>query len=98
MRESVIETKVSDYAKSHGWGCYKFTSPGRSGVPDRLYIRNGIHIFIEFKATGKQLRPLQVVTINKMEGYGAKVYVVSSYLQGKEIFDAYKTGLTSGTG
>lgn len=90
MRESVVETKVSAYAKSLGWLGFKFTSPGRAGVPDRLYIRQGVHIFVEFKAPGGQLRRLQEVTINKMRNAGASVYVVSTIADGKELFDAYQ--------
>lgn len=39
----------------------KFTSPGFDGVPDRLILLPGGKVaFIELKAPGKTLRPLQV--------------------------------------
>ena len=55
MKESDIEKKVSIYAKKLGFTTYKFTSPSSRGVPDRIYIKNGITFFIEFKAQGCQL-------------------------------------------
>ena len=56
MRESKIEKEVSRYAKDKGWLTYKFKSPGQRGVPDKIFMRNGIMFLIEFKATGKSLR------------------------------------------
>ena len=38
MLEKQIESKVCDYAKSKGVLAYKFTSPARAAVPDRLFI------------------------------------------------------------
>lgn len=78
MRESLIERKACQCAKAQGWLVYKFVSPGNSGVPDRLFIRDGQVVFVEFKATGEQLRPLQQRVIDKMREHGATVYVVDS--------------------
>lgn len=88
MRESKIEGDVSKYAKSTGWLTYKFSSPNHRGVPDRIYIRNGVTIFIEFKATGANARPLQVATINQMKEHGAKVFIVDSIEKGVEVLNA----------
>ena len=38
MLEKQIERKVCDYAKNKGLLAYKFTSPARAAVPDRLFI------------------------------------------------------------
>ena len=87
MRESVIEKKVSDYAKLLGWWTSKFT--GTVGCPDRLFIRDSKVIFVEFKAPGKLPRPLQAKIIERMKIKGATVYVVDDIEQGKGIFNAY---------
>ena len=78
MRESLIERKCCQWAKVNGWLVYKFVSPSQSGVPDRLFIRNGQVVFVEFKATGEKLRPLQVKIIDKMREQGATVHVIDS--------------------
>lgn len=88
-RESSIEMNVNKHARALGWLAYKFTSPSNRGVMDDLYIKDGIIFFIEFKAPGKQLRPLQVEVIKKFRNNGALVYVVDSIEQGKGIFNAY---------
>ena len=38
MLEKQIEERVGTYAKEQGFLVYKFTSPQRAAVPDRLYI------------------------------------------------------------
>jgi len=78
MRESLIERKCCQWAKANDWLVYKFVSPSLSGVPVRLFIRAGAVVFVEFKATGEQLRPLQVRVIAKMREQGATVHVIDS--------------------
>jgi len=89
MRESVIEKKVTDYAKLLGWLAYKFSSPQNSGVPDHIYFREGRTILIEFKAPNKKPSKLQVRHIERLEEQLIDVYVVDSIEKGKDIFNAY---------
>ena len=86
MRESEIETKVSNYAKSKGWLSYKFTSPSNRGVPDRIYMKNGICLFIEFKAPKKKPTKLQEKVISRIRAEDFLVYVIDSIDEGKNIF------------
>lgn len=86
MLESTIEKKVSDFAKDQGWLSYKFTSPSNRGVPDRLYLKEGVCIFIEFKATGKKPSKLQDKIISRIRDQGFLVYIVDSIDGGKNIF------------
>jgi len=83
MRESTIETKVCNYAKSLGWTVYKFVSPGNRSVPDRIFMKGGKVFFIEFKAPGKKPTKLQNKTINDMIDNGFKVYVCDNIEYGK---------------
>ena len=89
MRESVIEKKVSDYAKLLGWLSYKFTSPQNRGVPDHIYFKEGHTILIEFKAPGKLPTKLQQKHIQRLQDQLIHVYVVDDIEQGKGIFNAY---------
>lgn len=91
MRESKIEKEVSRYAKDKGWLTYKFKSPGQRGVPDKIFMRNGIMFLIEFKATGKSLRKLQEYVASKIIKQGGfPVYKAPKSIEdGKIIIDSY---------
>ncbi len=68
--ESDLEKKVRDWALKNNILCYKFTSPGRSGVPDRMFIKNGKVVFLEMKAPGKSPTPLQDREIVLIKSHG----------------------------
>ena len=75
MREKTIEAKLVKAVKSLGGLAPKFVSPGLDGVPDRLVLLPGATIsFIELKARGKPLRPLQVRRKRQLEALGFSVY------------------------
>lgn len=87
MRESVIEKKVSDYAKAKGWLAYKFVSPNQKGVPDKIFIGGGEMFFIEFKALGKKPTKLQESVFVKLRKEGFEVYIIDSVESGKALID-----------
>lgn len=75
MREKTIEAKLVKAVKSMGGLAPKFISPGLDGVPDRLVLLPGGKIaFIELKAPGNRLRPLQVRRKSQLETLGFLVY------------------------
>ena len=77
MREKAIEAKLVQAVKSMGGLAPKFTSPGFDGVPDRLVLLPGGKLaFIELKAPGKVLRPLQVRRKSQLESLGFLVYCI----------------------
>ena len=79
MREKTVESKLVKAVKSMGGLAPKFISPGLDGVPDRLVLLPGGKMaFIELKAPGKELRPLQVRRKRQLEALGFSVYCVSS--------------------
>ncbi len=59
MRESAIEKAVCAHAKAIGVTTIKLSGPNDRGKADRLFMKNGKAIFIEFKATGEMPTPLQ---------------------------------------
>ena len=88
MLEKKIEEAVCLYAKNKGLLVYKFTSPNRGAVPDRLFVRpDGRVFFIEFKATGKKPTPAQEREHNRLRLQHVDVYVVDDILGGKWIID-----------
>jgi hypothetical protein len=83
MLEKQIEAKVCDYAKELGLGVYKFTSPARAAVPDRMFIYKGRVFFIEFKREGQKPTPAQEREHNRMRQHQINVFVVDNVEQGK---------------
>lgn len=84
--EKVIEKKVCDFAKSLGCLVYKFTSPARRSVPDRIVILpkgKGV-IFIEFKRKGHKPTPAQEVEIAKIRAQSQRVLLIDNVESGKK--------------
>lgn len=80
--EKSLEQKVVKYAKATGCLCYKFTSPGNRGVPDRIIISpTGKVLFLELKAPGKKPTPLQEHTMKQLSRNGAKAYWTDCYVE-----------------
>lgn len=83
--EKVIEKKVCDHAKQLGCLVYKFTSPSRRSVPDRIFIMpdgKGA-FFIEFKRKGAKPTEAQKIEIAKIRGQGMRVFVIDNVEAGK---------------
>ncbi len=79
MREKEIEDKFRKAVKRAGGKAYKFVSPGNDGVPDRLVVMPGGHMgFVEVKAPGKHLTPLQQARMRELRGLGCGVWVLDS--------------------
>ena len=77
MTEKNIEQKLVKAVKKRGGMALKFVSPGLDGVPDRIVLLPmGRIAFVELKAPGKKMRPLQVRRKRQLEGLGFLVYCV----------------------
>ena len=79
MRESVIERNLVTEVKKRGGLAVKFVSPGLDGVPDRLVLfPGGKMAFVELKAPGKTLRPIQEKRARQLTALGFRVYCVDN--------------------
>lgn len=88
MLEKQIEASVCSYAKNKGILVYKFTSPARAAVPDRLFILpNGRCFFIEFKREGQKPTPAQEREHRKLWAQNVEVLVVDDKEIGKQLID-----------
>lgn len=88
MRESSIERRFVTEVKKRGGLAAKFVSPGLDGVPDRIaLLPGGKMAFVELKAPGKALRPLQERRREQLESLGFRVYVVDGLEQIGGILD-----------
>lgn len=88
--ERDIERYLVKRVKDLGGVAYKFTSPSRRGVPDRLCVfPDGVSVFIECKAPKKKPTVLQAHEIERLRNLGQQVFVVDS----KELIDDIVDGL-----
>ena len=79
LSERDIEQKLVKAVKAKGGHAPKFVSPGFDGVPDRIVLlRHGRIAFIELKAKGRKMRPLQVRRKRQLESLGFSVYCIDS--------------------
>lgn len=88
MLEKEIEQRVCKYAREKGCLTYKFTSPARASVPDRMFIApEGKVFFIEFKRPKGKLTPGQMREITRLREYRIEVYTCYDVESGKLFID-----------
>ena len=93
MLEKQIEQKVCDYAKSKGVLAYKFTSPARAAVPDRLFIApDGRMWFCEFKREGQKPTAAQEREHTRLREQKVNVFVIDNVTEGKLMIDVMVMG------
>lgn len=95
MLEKDIESKGCKYAKEHDVEPYKFTSPNRAAVPDRLFLKKvpaflrpviaRYVCFVEVKQEGKKPTKPQEREHQRLTELGYRVYVADSVEKMKEI-------------
>lgn len=79
MNESALESRLVREVKRIGGIAPKWVSPGNRGVPDRLVILpNGKTVYVEMKAPGKPLKPLQEKWAKTLSKLGHTVYTIDS--------------------
>jgi len=77
MQEKNVEQQLVRAVKAMGGFSPKLVSPGSDGMPDRLVLFPGGKLaFVETKAPGRQMRPLQVRRERQLEALGFRVYCV----------------------
>ncbi|MDA5524907.1 VRR-NUC domain-containing protein [Yersinia kristensenii] len=79
IREDSIEDHLVKEVKKAGGMAYKFVSPGRRSVPDRLVLLpDGKVIFVECKAPGEKPTAAQIREHEKIRALGFIVRVLNS--------------------
>ena len=76
--ERDVERYLVKECEKRGWLCWKFVSPGRRGVPDRVVIRSGGVAFVEVKRKGGRVSPLQIRRIEELTRRGVAARVVKT--------------------
>ena len=86
MSESTIESHFRKRVKERGGHPYKFRSPQRRSVVDRIAVMpDGITIWVEVKAPGEEPRPDQLREHQRLRDLGHLVLVLDT----KERVDHY---------
>ena len=87
-REDTVENYLVAQVKARGGIAYKFTSPGRMGVPDRICVFDlGWLFFVETKAPKGRLSPAQKREIKRLRDRGQRVYVPASRAEVDELLE-----------
>ena len=88
MLERELEKIFTKEIKRAGGKAYKFTSPGNSGVPDRIVILpKGKVIFVEMKTSTGHTTPNQDAQISKLRDLGCHVDIVRGEKGAMEWFE-----------
>ena len=72
--EKKLEKRCCDVARANGWWTRKFSSPSNRGVPDRIFLKEGRVLFVEFTAPGNVPTPLQGHGIDEIADHGGNVF------------------------
>ncbi len=89
MREYVVENEFVKAVKAAGGAAYKLTSQTANGLPDRLVLFFPAKtIFVELKAPGKMMRPLQRKRRYQLMKLGFPVLCIDNVIQIKPCIDA----------
>ena len=87
-REKDVEQRLVKKIKARGGLCLKWTSPGTTGVPDRLVFFQGQVIPVELKSPTGSLSPRQTLVISQIHTCGVKTWVLSSFEEVDEFVDS----------
>ena len=92
MREKYVEQALVKAVRKMEGLALKFASPGLDGVPDRILLFPGGRIaFVETKADGMKLRPLQARRKRQLEELGFSVYCIDRNEQIGGIIDEIRS-------
>ena len=92
MKEKYIEKKFVEAVRNLGGLAPKFVSPGLNGVPDRIVLLpNGHMAFVELKAPGQMMRPMQLRRKRQLERLGYKVYCIDTLSEIGGVIDAIQS-------
>lgn len=79
LRETRIENRLIKEVKKIGGKALKFTSPGITGVPDRIVLLpHGKIIFVELKAPEEKPSPMQEYRAKELRALGFEVKCIDS--------------------
>lgn len=85
--ERDVERYMKERIEAEGGLCWKFTSPGMQGVPDRWCTLYGIQFFAELKRESGRLSKVQKYQIQQLHRQGVPVYAIWNKKQVQKMLD-----------
>ena len=79
IREKDVERYLVHQCKEIRALCWKFVSPGRIGVPDRIVLWRGRIWFVELKSKGRKPTAIQRLVFGMLDRAGFPVRVLDSH-------------------
>ena len=76
-----MEGKIRKYAIKNGWLTFKMYSQHQKGLPDRIFLKNGQCLFMEFKRKNKGPTELQQEVMDMIKAQNFEVHVIDDYNQ-----------------
>lgn len=89
MLERKIQKHCVAYARSRGWWARKLAGQGRRSLPDYIFARFGVVLFVEFKKTGEKPTELQEEEHKVMRAAHLCVYVIDDVERFKALIDRW---------
>ena len=86
MKESTIEAHM--VKKANESGVFILKNTGMNGIPDRLIVKKGRHVWVELKCPGRSPTMLQREIMWRLRRHGAMCIVVDSKELASETIDA----------
>ena len=88
VREKIVEQYFKKRVEALGGICWKLTSPGRRGVPDRLVTLPMMGMFcVELKSEVGRLSRHQIQCFEDLANAGGEVITLSSKAEVDELMD-----------
>lgn len=89
MTESQLEKKVCAWAKDWGISTLKLSGPNDRGKADRMFMKAGKIMFLEFKAEGKKPTTLQQRFLKQRVDDGFVARWTDNYVEAIDILRAF---------
>lgn len=89
--EEKVEQELVKQCRQRRWLCWKFTSPGLRGVPDRIVIAPATVAFVECKSDVGVLRKQQLLRIQEIMSRNIDTYVVHTKEEVSEVINKIET-------
>ena len=83
--EATIEDTIVAQAEAAGWFVRKLQYPGRRNAPDRMFIKDGRVVFVEFKRAKKHATTAQATEGRRILDHGGEWHSVNSLALARRI-------------
>lgn len=89
-RETPIERKVCEYAKTLGIRAHKLQGIGNDNMPDRIFTYRGYALYVEFKQAGGTVRPGQLIVAKHLAEEHHPTALIDNADEGKALLEDFK--------